>query len=133
MAVVGWGKTGCAAGVGPGDEVIMPALTVIMDAYAVLHLGATPVFVDVDEDTHLIQPLIKHHVQYFPQVIAYVHYECHKKIHDTKNPIISFFCSPPVIRSLSYRGLENSRPPFSVKLLKPRLNKSSYSVLSSIY
>ena len=43
----------------------------------------------IDEDTHLIQPLIKHHVQYFPQVIAYVHYECHKKIHDTKNPIIS--------------------------------------------
>lgn len=43
-----------AAGVGPGDEVIMPALTVVMDAYAVLHLGATPVFVDVDEDTHLI-------------------------------------------------------------------------------
>ncbi len=43
----------------------------------------------LDEDTHLIQPLIKHHVKYFPQVIAYVHYECHKKIHDTENPITS--------------------------------------------
>ena len=43
----------------------------------------------IDEDTHLIQPLIKHHVRYFPQVISYVHYECHKKIHDTENPIKS--------------------------------------------
>ena len=43
----------------------------------------------LDEDTHLIQPLIKHHVKYFPQVIAYVHYACHKKIHDTENPITS--------------------------------------------
>ncbi len=43
-----------AAGVGPGDEVIMPALTVIMDAYAAIHLGAIPIFADVYEDTHLI-------------------------------------------------------------------------------
>jgi len=26
-------------------------------------------------------PLIKHHVTYFPEKIAFVHYECHKKIH----------------------------------------------------
>ena len=25
--------------------------------------------------------LIKHHVTYFPEKIAFVHYECHKKIH----------------------------------------------------
>jgi len=43
-----------AAGVGPGDEVIIPALTVIMDAYAVIQLGAIPIFADVNEDTHLI-------------------------------------------------------------------------------
>jgi perosamine synthetase len=43
-----------AAGVGPGDEVIIPALTVIMDAYSAIHLGAIPVFADVYEDTHLI-------------------------------------------------------------------------------
>src|SRR5687768_3257971 len=43
-----------AAGVSQGDEVIMPALTVIMDAYAAIHLGAVPVFADVDESTHLI-------------------------------------------------------------------------------
>ena len=37
-----------------GDEVIVPGLTVVMDAYAALHLNATPVFADVDEDTFLI-------------------------------------------------------------------------------
>ena len=52
-----------AAGVGPGDEVILPSLTVIMDAYVVLHLGAIPRFADVDFETHLvtaeqIEPLI---------------------------------------------------------------------------
>ena len=26
-------------------------------------------------------PLIKHHVTYFPEKIAFVHYDCHKKIH----------------------------------------------------
>tara|TARA_R100001594_G_scaffold150181_1_gene210416 strand:- start:2264 stop:3400 length:1137 start_codon:yes stop_codon:yes gene_type:complete len=40
-----------AAGVGPGDEVIQPAVTVIMDAYATLYLGATPVFVDINPET----------------------------------------------------------------------------------
>jgi perosamine synthetase len=39
-----------ALGVGPGDEVIMPALTYVATANAVLYCGATPVFVDVTED-----------------------------------------------------------------------------------
>lgn len=41
-----------ACGIGPGDEVITPGLTVVMDAYAVIHMGATPVFVDVDRSTY---------------------------------------------------------------------------------
>lgn len=45
-----------AFGVGPGDEVIVPALTVVMCGYAVLHAGATPVFADVRPDTFLIDP-----------------------------------------------------------------------------
>ena len=45
-----------AAGVGPDDEVIMPALTVIMDAYAAIHLGGIPVFAEVDPDTQNIDP-----------------------------------------------------------------------------
>lgn len=41
-------------GVGPGDEVIVPALTWIATAQAVSVLGATPVFVDVGEELPLI-------------------------------------------------------------------------------
>jgi len=40
-----------AAGVEPGDEVIQPSMTVVMDAYVTLHLGAVPVFVDIDQST----------------------------------------------------------------------------------
>ncbi len=45
-----------AAGVKPGDEVIGPGLTVVMDAWAIIHLGATPVFADVKRDTMTIDP-----------------------------------------------------------------------------
>ena len=45
-----------AAGVQPGDEVINPGLTVIMDAYAIMHAGAIPVFADVDRETQNIDP-----------------------------------------------------------------------------
>jgi len=45
-----------AVGVRPGDEVISPGLTVIMDAYATIHLGATPVFADIAPDTLNIDP-----------------------------------------------------------------------------
>src|SRR3989344_801081 len=45
-----------AFGVGQGDEVIIPALTVVMCGFAVLHAGAKPVFADVDPDTFLIDP-----------------------------------------------------------------------------
>ena len=38
-------------GIGPGDEVIMPALTYIATANCVRYCGATPVFVDSEEST----------------------------------------------------------------------------------
>jgi dTDP-4-amino-4,6-dideoxygalactose transaminase len=40
-----------ASGVGPGDEVILPSLSYIATANAVLYVGAQPVFVDVDART----------------------------------------------------------------------------------
>lgn len=43
-----------ALGVGPGDEVIVPANTFIATAEAVSIAGATPRLVDVDPDTHLL-------------------------------------------------------------------------------
>ena len=43
-------------GIGPGDEVIMPTLTYIATANTVRYCGATPVFVDSDENTFNMDP-----------------------------------------------------------------------------
>lgn len=43
-----------AAGIGPGDEVVLPTNTFIATAEAVLAVGARPVFTDVDPDTLLM-------------------------------------------------------------------------------
>lgn len=45
-----------ACGVGPGDEVISPAMSVIMDTTATIHANAVPVFADIDERTFNIDP-----------------------------------------------------------------------------
>ncbi|MBN9554059.1 MAG: DegT/DnrJ/EryC1/StrS family aminotransferase [Alphaproteobacteria bacterium] len=45
-----------ALGIGPGDEVIVPAITFAASANAVLYEGGTPVFADVEPDTLLIDP-----------------------------------------------------------------------------
>jgi len=44
-----------ALGVGPGDEVIVPAFTWVATANAVVYTGATPVFVDVNEATYNVE------------------------------------------------------------------------------
>ena len=45
-----------ANGIGPGDEVIVPDFTFVATANAVVHSGATPVMVDILEDTLCIDP-----------------------------------------------------------------------------
>jgi perosamine synthetase len=55
-ATVGLGVALAAAGVGPGDEVILPALSFSATANAVLMFNSIPVFVDVDRDTFCIDP-----------------------------------------------------------------------------
>jgi perosamine synthetase len=45
-----------AFGIGPGDEVIVPSLTFVATANAVVFQGATPVFADVDPATLLLDP-----------------------------------------------------------------------------
>ena len=43
-------------GIGPGDEVLIPALTMIAVPYAVLYTGATPWLVDSDPDMFNMDP-----------------------------------------------------------------------------
>lgn len=45
-----------AYGIGPGDEVVVPAFTFLATATAVLAVGATPVVVDIDPDTYCLDP-----------------------------------------------------------------------------
>ena len=45
-------------GIGPGDEVIIPAFTFWATAAAVLHHNAIPVFVDIDPRTYCIDPAL---------------------------------------------------------------------------
>jgi dTDP-4-amino-4,6-dideoxygalactose transaminase len=44
-----------AMGIGTNDEVILPAYTFFATVGAVLHLGATPVFVDIDPNTYCLR------------------------------------------------------------------------------
>lgn len=43
-----------AIGIGPGDEVIVPAMTFVASANCVVFQGGTPVFADVDPETLLL-------------------------------------------------------------------------------
>jgi perosamine synthetase len=45
-----------ALGIGPGDEVIVPAMTFAASANCVLYQGGWPVFADVDPSTLLLDP-----------------------------------------------------------------------------
>jgi perosamine synthetase len=45
-----------ALGIGPGDEVIVPAMTFAATANCVVYQGGTPIFADVDPETLLLSP-----------------------------------------------------------------------------
>ncbi len=45
-----------AAGIGPGDEVIVPPLTAVSTAVVVVQCGAVPVFADIDPKTYNMDP-----------------------------------------------------------------------------
>jgi dTDP-4-amino-4,6-dideoxygalactose transaminase len=47
-----------AAGIGPGDKVLVPTMTFTASAEVVRYVGAHPVFLDVEYDTRLISPEI---------------------------------------------------------------------------
>ncbi len=61
--------------IGPGDEVIVPAMTFVATANAVVFMGARPVFADVQEDTLLVDPeSIEHCITHRTKAIVAVDY-----------------------------------------------------------
>jgi dTDP-4-amino-4,6-dideoxygalactose transaminase len=63
-----------AAGIGPGDEVIVPANTFFATAEAVSNIGATPVFADVVSETfHVDVSSVAEHITRRTKAIIPVH------------------------------------------------------------
>ncbi|MEM9490098.1 MAG: DegT/DnrJ/EryC1/StrS family aminotransferase, partial [Myxococcota bacterium] len=76
-------------GVGPGDEVIIPSHSFIATGNAVLLLGATPVFADIDDDTMVLDParvaaaitartraVVAVHLNGYPSDLSEIHRVC---------------------------------------------------------
>jgi 8-amino-3,8-dideoxy-alpha-D-manno-octulosonate transaminase len=62
-----------ALGVGPGDEVIVPTYTWVATVNAVVHVGAVPVFVDVDDSLTMDPTKIEAAITPYTKVILPVH------------------------------------------------------------
>lgn len=61
--------------IGPGDEVIVPSMTFISTATSVLHVGATPVFADIEPDTFNLDPAdVARRITPATRAIVAVHY-----------------------------------------------------------
>jgi dTDP-4-amino-4,6-dideoxygalactose transaminase len=62
-----------ALGIGPGDEVILPAWTWHSDAMAVVRAGALPVFAEIDESFNIDVDDIEHRITPQTKVLAAAH------------------------------------------------------------
>ena len=60
--------------IGPGDDVLVPTLTFCSTANVVLHLGARPVLVDVDQNGHICLESAEAHITPATRAIIPVHY-----------------------------------------------------------
>jgi dTDP-4-amino-4,6-dideoxygalactose transaminase len=64
-----------AAGIGPGHEVIVPAMTFCATANAVIHAGATPVFADVLPQAMTLDPAdVEHRITPRTRALLPVHF-----------------------------------------------------------
>src|SRR5947209_17191877 len=62
-----------ALGIGPGDEVILPAWTWHSDATAVVRTGALPVFAEIDESFNIDPDDIEHRITPNTKLLVAVH------------------------------------------------------------
>jgi dTDP-4-amino-4,6-dideoxygalactose transaminase len=63
-----------ALGIGRGDEVIIPDITFVATANAVIHTGATPVLADVEDDLNISTESIKKKITKKTKAILPVHF-----------------------------------------------------------
>lgn len=63
-----------AAGIGPGDEVIVPPITFIATATAALRAGATPVFADIGPDYNIDPKRVEEAISERSRAIVVVHF-----------------------------------------------------------
>ena len=76
-----------AAGIGPGDEVIVPAMTFAASANCVVYQGGRPVFADVKPDTLLLDPdSVISNITARTRAIVAVDYAGHACDYDTSAP-----------------------------------------------
>ena len=64
-----------ALGIGPGDEVIVPALTFFSTVTSVLHQNGIPIFADIEEDSYCLSPEdVEQRISERTKAIIPVHY-----------------------------------------------------------
>jgi dTDP-4-amino-4,6-dideoxygalactose transaminase len=78
------------AGIGPGDEVLVPAYTWVATAIAPLAVGAVPVLVDVDESLTIDPEDIKRKITPYTKAIMPVH-------------MLNLVCNMDAIRAIAKR------------------------------
>jgi len=67
-----------AAGIKPGDEVIVPPITFVASATSISRVGAVPVFIDIDPETINLNPKkVADHVNARTRAIVVVHFAGH--------------------------------------------------------
>ncbi len=78
-----------ALNVGPGDEVIVPSFTFASSVSVIVHVGATPVFADINEDTFTMdQKSLESVLSRKTKAVIPVHYAANKAKIKTEIPVI---------------------------------------------
>ena len=70
----------------------------------------------IDDVVCIETPLNKHHVTYFPEKIAFVHYDCHKKIHDPDNPMTQWIQYTEEEKKLFYKNKKQTDKTLGTKI-----------------
>lgn len=77
-------------GIGPGDEVIVPAISFVASANCVLYVGAKPIFADLTQDTLNIDPAdVRRKINPRTRAIIVVDFAGHPCDHDALRSIAS--------------------------------------------